>query len=271
MRTLPRSFTAFALLVVVASTEAQSRYAVAGITDDRQVEAFLSELQRASREDDRAALAAMIHFPAVVTIEGLRIPFADASALLERIDEVFTPALRSSISRAATGGAAGPGLELIRATEDGLWIGGDALRIIVVRGRLGIAAIVVPAGGPLEASLASSSEPLEKRTPRRIAIRVGPRPTQVAGLLAPGATDAFVVWVNRGQRLEVRLERVPMGVAAIKVVNAGTGRALNQSAAESARSVSGRVLEGADYRIEVRRLGTREPGSLPYVLSVSLR
>lgn len=276
MRLIQASLPCIAALAMLASLKtgyAQSPYAVAGITDVRQVEAFLSELQRASRDDDRKALAALFHYPTMVTISGLRIPFADASALLERADAIFTPALRSMIARAAAAsGSPQPGRAPILVTENGLVVGANAVAITLVDGRLRIMAIVVPPPDSADVPPVSRSEsPARRQKPRRITIRVGPRPTQVSGSLIPGVPDAFIVWVNKGQRLEVRVERAPMGAAAVRVVHAGKGTPLNPAASDTARVVSGRVLDGADYRIEVRRLDASEAAPLPYFLSVSLR
>lgn len=225
------------------------------------------------RPDARHALAALMQYPTLVMIDGFRIPFADAGAVLERAEGIFTPVLRAMIARATTAGAPPPpSREPIRATETGLLIGADAIRIRLVGGRLRITAIVVPPADPGDLSPASGTEgPARRQEPRRIAIRVGPRPTQLAGSLIPGVPDAFIVWVNKGQRLEVRLERAPVGAAALRVMHAGKGTPFNPAASDRARVVAGRALDGAEYRIEVRRLEAGEAPPLPYLLSVSLR
>jgi len=87
----------------------------------------------------------------------------------------------------------------------------------------------------------------------------------------PGVPDAFIVWVNKGQRLEVRLERAPVGAAGVRVVHAGKGTPLNPAASDSARVVTGRALDAAEYRIEVRRLEAGDATPLPYMLAVSVR
>jgi hypothetical protein len=51
--------TSLCLLALVLIGRAQSPYAVAGISDAREVENFLAELQRASRSDDRNAIASL--------------------------------------------------------------------------------------------------------------------------------------------------------------------------------------------------------------------
>lgn len=264
---------ALGLIAFVMTGRAQSPYASAGIDDARQVDAFLSDLQRASREGDRQALAALIQYPTMVVIDGLRIPFADAAAVLERADAIFTPALRTMIARASAAGApADAGRVPIRVTETGLLIGAAAIRIKMMGGRLRMTAIVVPPADPADLSAVPGMEGSARlQDPRRIALRVGLRPTQMAGSLVAGVPDRFVVWVNKGQRLEVRLERAPVGTAAVSVVHAVKGTLLNPGASDSARVVTGRALDGAEYRIEVRRLGAGEATPLPYMLAVSVR
>jgi hypothetical protein len=269
--TLRPYLTALGLLAVVATLHAQSPYAAAGVPAAGQVEAFLSELQRASREDDRRALAALIQYPATVTIGGLRIPFADASALIERVDAIFTPAMRSIISRAAASDApARPDRNPILVTADGLVVGPSALTIQLVDGRLRITAIVVPHVDPADAPAAPPSG-LPTRRPRRLAVRVGPRARVVSGSVVAGATDVYIAWANKGQRMEVRLARVPTGAAALRVVHVVKGTPLDAAVSDNPRVVSGRVIDSGDYRIEVHRLGSDEVTPLPYTLSVTVR
>jgi hypothetical protein len=76
--------------------------------------------------------------------------------------------------------------------------------------------------------------------------------------------------VPKGQTLGVRLERVPAGTAVIRVVHARTAAPLNPKMVEG-RFVSATAADGAEYRIEVRRLSVDDKASVPYVLSLMLR
>src|SRR5688572_5010939 len=86
-RMLRAAFAAILVLATVADSRAQS------------LDAFLIQLRRAVQAGDRAAVAGMIRFPITISMVGLRVPFKDAPALLERYDDIFTTALRESIAR----------------------------------------------------------------------------------------------------------------------------------------------------------------------------
>ncbi|RPI54984.1 MAG: hypothetical protein EHM55_09255 [Acidobacteria bacterium] len=226
------------------------------------IQPFLTELDRALQSADRAAVAASVRYPIVVSIGGIRVPFRDAKTLLDRYDEIFTPELREVVAR-------GPAAAV--ETPDGFLLGNNVLAIAQVGGQLKITAVVVP---PAEPVPESSSSPSSLRTggsrePRRISLRAGPRPTRFAGLLPPGAADSYVFFVSKGQLLEVRVERV-RGEAVVRVVNAATGAPLNPRVAQGALLVSGRAQASADYRIEVQRTSPGD-SDLPYMLAVSMR
>jgi hypothetical protein len=63
------------------------------------VDEFLTQLQRASQANDRNAIAALIRYPITISISGLRVPFADASSVLDRYDDIFDKPLRDAIAR----------------------------------------------------------------------------------------------------------------------------------------------------------------------------
>ena len=176
------------------------------------VDAFLTQLQRASQANDRDTIAALIRYPITISIAGLRVPFADAASFLERYDDVFNAPLRDAIARGSA-------------------IDTQSIVVTQVEGQLRITSITVPqfASGesadvvpPVDAPAGTA----RKQEPRRVAIRVGPRPTQIPGLLARGATDALILYLPKGMLASVRLERVPAGAAVIRVVHAATGAPL---------------------------------------------
>jgi hypothetical protein len=133
-----------------------------------------------------------------------------------------------------------------------------------VGGQIRITGIVVPARTIADAP----PTPATPREPRRIGVRAGPKPSQFAGSLAAGTSDAFLVFVQKGQLLDVRLQR-GRGEAVVRVVNAATGAPL-ASGAKATFVVSGRVPDSVDYRIDIQRTSSGE-APLPYLLSVSVR
>ena len=148
----------------------------AGHAQAPAVEVFLVQLQRATQAGDRAAIAAMLQYPITISIDGLRVPFADAAAFLERYDDIFNPALRDAIARASV--------------SAGGVIGANEVRLSEVNGQLRIVSIAVPhhaAGGGTSAVAPAerSTGTARKQEPRRIAIRVGPRATQIPGIARP--------------------------------------------------------------------------------------
>ena len=223
----------------------------------QNLDTFLSQLQRAVAAADRQAVAAMMRYPITISIGGLRVPFSDTASVLERYDDIFNPPLRAAIARASAATYAGAGIVIEPA--------GDGLRIT---------SIVVPHfidAGAAAAVEPSRTDDARKQEPRRVAIRVGPRPTQVSGLLAPGATDSVMLFLPKGKVAAIRLERVPAGAAVIRVVHARTGVPLSGRASTDGRFVSGRPAEDGDYRVDVQRTENGDETHLPYMLSLSLR
>jgi hypothetical protein len=224
------------------------------------VQTFLAEFNRALQAGDRAAVAAAVHYPLIVSLApGVRVPFPSADALLERFDEVFTPELRTAV---ASGTAA------VVETPEGFILPNQTLTITRVGGQLRISGIVVPPATADDASSSPAASRAAPREPRRIGVRAGPKPSQFAGSLAAGGTDSYLVFVQRGQLLDVRLQR-GRGEAVLRVVNAATGAPL-ESGAKATFVVSGRVPASVDYRIEVQRT-TGGDAPLPYMLSVSVK
>ena len=237
------------LLAAASTTDAQAPRAASAPSG--QIESFFSQLQRASQSNDRNTIARMIRYPITIAVGGLRVPFSDAAALLERYDDIFTPALRDSIARRSP----------------------DVI-VSVIDGQALITAVTVPP--PADSQLPArppeaTSATIRKPETRRVAIRVGPRPTRIPGSLVRNGTDLLVLYLPKGRLAGIRLERVPAGAAVLRVVHAGTGALLEGRVSADRRYVSARPAEGADYRIEVRRISNVDENPLPYMLSLTLR
>ena len=250
---MARAATFAAVIVIAVTLRAQTPIPAANASE---IETFRAQLQRAAQVNDRTTIATMIRYPISILIgDGLRVPFTNAGALLERYDDIFTPALRDEIARAG---------------------GTDFIVIGPVDGQLRITSIAVPRDRDVVHP--STTPPVDtskggarKAEPRRVGIRVGPRPTQIPGLLPRDGTDSLILFLPKGKLVNVRLERVPPGVAVIRVVHARTGAPLAARTSADGRFISGRPAEDGDYRIEVRRLGNADDGHVPYMLSLTLR
>ena len=217
---------------------------------------FVVQLRRAVQTDNRAAVVDAMRYPITIAIGGLRLPFKDAASVLERYDDIFTPALRESIARGSQ--------DITIALVDGQW------RITGITVPHVIPEAAVPIDASREVPRKQPSTP-PAAGPRRVSIRVGPRPTLIPGLLARGATDLLIVYLPKGRLASVRLERVPAGAAVIRVVHVTTGAPLGGRTPADGRLASGRPAESAEYKIEVRRVDNTDAAHLPYMLSLSLR
>ncbi len=202
---------------------------------------LLSELQRAIARDDRAAVAALIRYPIVVTAGEVRIPIADAAALAQSYDAVFTPELKAAIRSGS-------------AVRDKL------IRIATAGGAQKIAGITLPA--PRRGAAGG---------PSRIVPGTQQRPAQLSGSLAQGGSDTYVAYVAKGRLLDARLERVRGRDVVLRVVDANTGKPVDARAGAGARVWTGRVPDSGDYRIEVTREAQAGGELLPYVLAVRVR
>ena len=245
---------ALAILVLVSAVIPRA-HSPNQSTDASRLDAFHAQLQRASQAADRNAIAAMIRYPIIVGIGGFRVPFTDAAGFLARYDDIFTPALRDAIARAS-----------------------NDVTVEMVDGQPRITSINVPPAPDAISMSGAPSPPVDApsggaRKPewRRIAIRVGPRPTQIPGLLGRDATDTLILYLPKGRLASIRLERVPIGAAVIRVVHATTGAPLAARPSADGRFVSGRPAENGDYRIEVRRTDKSDDAHLPYMLSLGLK
>jgi hypothetical protein len=192
-------------------------------------------VNHALQADDRDRVASLMHYPLTVTFESVRIPFPGPAALLERFDEVFTLEVRRGLARALT-------VEQVNGQP-------RVTAITVLRAREEVTGAATP------------------QDPRRITVRAGPRPTRMSGSLASGGVDTYLVFVPKGQLLQVRLDR-GRAEAVIEIANAATGRSVPGA---TRGGFASRVADSADYRVTVRHTGPADAPPLPYVLSIAIR
>ena len=241
--------------------------------DERLVAPFLRQLQRAVARDDRQAVAERIQYPLIVFAGGVRIPIADAAALVQTYDVVFSPALKAVLAQASllTRGRTAPKYPVTVAA--GVVFIGDVIHIQLVGGALKVTRISAPLEAPSAAVTdlpsVQSRGAGNSREPRRLTLQVGQ--TRLSGALAPGARDAYVVSAMKNQLLEVRIDGVSGRDIVARIVNTKSRAPLDARARDGVRTWSGRVPEEADYRIDVVRLAPAGEPRLPYVIVVSMR
>lgn len=78
----------------------EHRYEAAGATDDAVVDRKAAAFWNAVKRGDRSAVAGLVEYPLVVSVNGRRRQFADAAALVAGYDAVFTTAFRDRILQA---------------------------------------------------------------------------------------------------------------------------------------------------------------------------
>jgi hypothetical protein len=268
-----------ALSASVASPLATPQGDGGAASEARAARAFVADLHQACARDDRHVVASLVRYPITVRVGPVRIPMRDAAALVASYELVFTDDVKAAIARA---GAWRPGQGTasgLVATGDGFAIGKGLIRITRVGDVFRITSIDLPVppavagpGVPAPGPAAVSGRPgRAAAAPRRVMFHGGQRTARLVGTLAPGAKDSYVVHVSQGQLLDVAIEGV-RGREVVAYVFDATGRApLDARAAEGARRWTGRVPDGADYRIDVGRGAPTRSDPTGYTLVVSVR
>ena len=237
---------------------------VASLTAQSTADAFLETLQRHLLNDDRRAVAAMIQFPITVSIVGTRIPFADAAALLPYYDTIFTAGLRAAISAPgrtqAPDGTLTRGPITIRPVDGGFTIS-----------RIEVWSLAPPPAAKPAPARADPDQAEKRRGPERVIARAGRAAAQVSGALAPGQRASYLLWVEKGQLLDARIERVREREIVLHVLDRKTRTPLDARARDGARVWTGRVTVSGDYQIDVVRQATTGEPALPYWLSIGVR
>jgi hypothetical protein len=239
--------------------------------DDRVVTSFLRDLRRAVAGDDRAAVAGLVRYPLMVSVGAVRIPIADAAAMREHYDIVFSPAVKDALAQAAVPGARQPAPRFpltIAATTATI---GDVIRIERDGDRLAVTGITPPqsaSAAPDAVQPGRAAAAGRRRSPQRLGLDVGR--TQRAGTLGSGERDTYLVTATKNQLVEVRINGVNGRDVVARIVNPRTGAPIDARAGDGVRTWTGRMPETGEYRVDVVRLA---PGSAPlaYVIVVSLQ
>jgi hypothetical protein len=216
--------------------------------DTRSLAAVARELQQDVARDDRAAVSRLIRYPLLVFAGGVRIPIDDVASLLAVYDSVFSPAVKAVIARPT--------------------IDPTIVQIDRLDGRWQITRINVPHEAPPPRAESGPPRDSRPRAPDRLMLDVG----QVtrAGTLASGGRATYLLRAEKNRLLDVRITGVSGRDIVVRITNAKTGAPIDARAREGVRTWSGRVPDGADYRLDVVRLA-RGSESLPYTMVVSMR
>ncbi len=251
------------VLVIALATSAATHASQPASLDRQAVVQFVRDLHDKISRNDRQAVAARVRYPLTVFAGGVRIPIADAAALVTSYDIVMTPALKALVASAASPGGA------LTTTGEYATIGADALRIERVNGALTITRISVPLGaiavpGP-DARAGHGGRPHDQ-SPQRLYLGVGQ--LRRAGALAAGARDTYVISAAKNQFLDLRITGVAGRAIVARLTNLRTGKAVDERAQEGVRTWAGRLPDEGDYRIDVVRLDAGRDPRLSYVLTV---
>lgn len=222
---------------------------------------FVAALQQAVARNDRAAVAGMVRYPLTVTAGGLQIPVSDAKTFVKLYDTVMSSTIRQIIARARVPEAGKNSPAAVRTSGGGMTFD-SAVTVGPAAGGFRITGLNVPPGEQSK----TPGEPVE----RQLTFRVG-QPTQVSGSLAPGGRDRFVFYAVRGALVDARLSGVPGRSVLLRVLDAGSGKAVDARADAGTRVWTGRVGADGSYRIEVVRQPETGNDPLIYTMSVAVK
>jgi hypothetical protein len=224
---------------------------VLALAQGQSLQEFVASLQQAVARSDRAAVAGMVRYPIEVNAGGLQIPISDASTFVRIYDSVMSSPVRQAVTGARVGADAKPPVTL-----------GNAVTVASVPGGFRITQIRVPAG--------TTSKPMAEAVDRQLSFRVG-QPTQVSGTLDAGGTDRYLFRAARGAYFDIRLSGVPGKSVLVRLVEAGSGKAVDARADAGARVWTGRVAADGNYRIEVVRQPESGKEPLIYTMAVTMK
>ena len=229
----------------------------AGTGPAKPAPTLVNALAQAMARRDRAAVADMMRYPASATVGGINIPIGDRAAATQLYDAVFTAELRCLVDASAAAGGSG-----IRVEPGGVTFAQGRIQAVNVNGALKIARINVPP--------ATGAAPPPPSKPQRVALRTMGN-TQFSGRLYGDGVDAYVVSLQKGNVMQARIEQFPGRSAAIRVVEAKSGRPLDRPGSTAPRVWSDTIRESGEYRIEVVRLAPYCAPSFTYLLTVTLK
>jgi hypothetical protein len=235
-------------------------------TNDRLVESFLGQLQRAVDHRDRRAVAGMIRYPITVLVSGWQVPVRDAAALSMSYDLFFTPEMRCLIVQSGVPrGNEPPPLNPVKVMSDGISIGDGRIWAQRSGTTFQITRLIIPPSAPMR---------FVAQAPRRVVLSGSAsthRPAQFSGVLAGDAVESFLVSARKGQLLQASINGFRGSDATVRVFDQKSGNPIEARTPDGARTWRGVIPASADYRIDVVRLAPYCDPPLQYLLAVTLR
>ncbi len=212
---------------------------------------FVASFQQAVSRNERNAVAGMVRYPIEVLAGGLQIPVTDASSFVKIYDSVMSQAVRQAVTGAKVDADAKAPVTL-----------GGAVTISAVPNGFKVTGIKVPAG--------ATSKPPGEMIERQLSFRVG-QPTQVSGTLDASGKDRFIFYAVKGAYLDIRLSGVPGRSVLVRLLEAGSDKAVDDRADAGTRAWTGRVGAEGNYRIEVVRQPDSGKETLIYTMAVTMK
>ena len=224
---------------------------VSSMAQGQSLAQFAGSFQQAVARNDRNAVAGMVRYPIEVQAGPLQIPISDASSFVKLYDSVMSTAVRQAVSGAKVAADAKPPITL-----------GGAVTISAVQNGFKVTGIKVPAS--------ATSKPPGEMIERQLSFRVG-QPTQVSGSLDASGKDRFILYAAKGAYLDIRLTGVPGRSVLVRLLEAGSGKAVDERADAGTRVWTGRVGAEGNYRIEVVRQPDSGKETLIYTMAVTIK
>lgn len=101
--------------------EYNHRYAQLGVTDDREVDTFVTSFQKMVNKNDKVGISKLVQYPLLVNKDGKSLQIKDAKTFIKNYDSIMTPSLKKDLSAAYT--------QYLFANSDGLMFGSNSRNV----------------------------------------------------------------------------------------------------------------------------------------------
>ncbi|NGZ74600.1 hypothetical protein [Saccharibacillus alkalitolerans] len=115
------------------AAESGNPYEAAGIDDPKAFHAFFAKLQKAVKNNDKKAVASMMHYPLNVNYKGKTLRFQSSARFIAKYDSIMTPQVRKTLGYAVE--------DDLFVNWRGVSVGSGTLWIGLFGGKLGVYAV----------------------------------------------------------------------------------------------------------------------------------